>query len=223
MKMKIRNQFWIILFFLLAGTTAWAQPTTEFSFTLGWTFSDGVTGDPILAGDGNIYDQIDPKDAFSWGFTGDYSITDNFQVGFWYGRQESTLEISGTTTREIDDLKVDSYHGVISYNFTNSEAMVRPFVFGGIGATSYGETSFLVNGTPRVIDGATKFSTTFGAGVKFYATDTIGFRVDARWTPTNVKSDAEGWWCDPFWGCYVVTDAQYANQIQMGGGVTFRF
>jgi hypothetical protein len=43
------------------------------------------------------------------------------------------------------------------------------------------------------------------------------------WTPTYIKSDAEGWWCDPYWGCYTVGSAQYSNQFQLAGGITLRF
>lgn len=221
---KTYKLVWMISFLFLTGATTWAdEPKSEFSFMLGWTFSEGVTGDPILAGDGNIYDRIDPKDSFSWGFTADYSFTDHYQVGFWYSRQESALEIGGTTTREIDDLKVDSYHGVFSYNFGDPEASMRPFVFAGIGATSYGDVSFTANGGPVIIDGPTKFSTTFGGGIKLYPSDMFGVRIAARWTPTYISSDAEGWWCDPYWGCYLVSDSDYSTQIQMEGGIMVRF
>ena len=52
----------------------------------------------------------------------------------------------------------------------------------------------------------------------------FGIRLEARWTPTYIKSDAAGYWCDPYWGCYgVLEDPQYADQFQFGGGVTLRF
>jgi hypothetical protein len=44
-----------------------------------------------------------------------------------------------------------------------------------------------------------------------------------QWTPTYIKSDAEGWWCDPWFGCYVVGSSQYSNQIEFTGGIAFRF
>jgi hypothetical protein len=46
-------------------------------------------------------------------------------------------------------------------------------------------------------------------------------RIDPK--DAFVKSDAAGWWCDPYWGCYVVSDAQYSNQLELSGGVTLRF
>ena len=47
--------------------------------------------------------------------------------------------------------------------------------------------------------------------------------LEARWTPTYIKSDAEGWWCDPYWGCYVVGNPQYSYQLELSGGITLRF
>ena len=47
--------------------------------------------------------------------------------------------------------------------------------------------------------------------------------VGVRATPAYIKSDAAGYWCDPYWGCYLVGNAQYANQIELNGGITFRF
>jgi hypothetical protein len=59
--------------------------------------------------------------------------------------------------------------------------------------------------------------------VKVYGNSKIGGRFGARWTPAYIKSDAVGWWCDPYWGCYLVGNAQYANQFELNGGVTIRF
>src|SRR5262245_5915997 len=124
----------LTLLLLFGCVSAWADdPRGEFSFTLGWTMSDGVSGDPILAPDGNVYDRIDPKDGFSWGFSGEFFVTPNAEVGFLYNRQKSTLEVSGSTTREIADMNVDDYQGIFSYNFGEPDASMRPFVMGGIG------------------------------------------------------------------------------------------
>jgi hypothetical protein len=101
---------------------------------------------------------------------------------------------------------------------------VRPFVFGGLGATHYGAVSYTgVAGQSREIGGETQFSSTWGGGVKIFPGPRFGIRLQARWTPTYIKSEAAGWWCDPFWGCYVVSNAQYSNQFELKGGVTLRF
>ena len=56
-----------------------------------------------------------------------------------------------------------------------------------------------------------------------YLSPSLGARVGVRWTPTFIKSDTVGWWCDPYWGCFPVEDLQDANQWDFSGGVTFRF
>jgi opacity protein-like surface antigen len=190
----------------------------------GWTLSDGVSGDPVLAGDGNIYDTVDVKDSGSWGFDVGVNVTDNFQVGFLFGQQLSSLEISGSTTREFGDLTVNTYHPYFAYNAGLMDGRVRPYALVGFGATNYGSVSFTrVNGQAGETASETQFSTTWGGGVKLYPSGNVGIRLGAQWTPTYIKTDAEGWWCDPYWGCYLVGDAQYANQFQFNGGVTFRF
>jgi hypothetical protein len=211
------------LFVLVAAVPAFAQPRVELSGIIGWTFSDGVTGQAVLAGDGNIYDEIDVADSLSWGFGVGVLATENAEVGFMYGRQESRLDVKGTNTVEVGDMAVTTYHGYFAYNFGAADAPVRPYVLGGIGATSYGSVPFTFAGVSRETGGDTQFSTTWGAGVKVVPSRGIGFRAGLQWTPTYIKSDAVGWWCDPFWGCYVVGDAQYANQFSFNGGVIVRF
>jgi opacity protein-like surface antigen len=201
-----------------------AQTRGEVGVFAGWTFADGVSGDPFLAGDGNIYDRVDPKDSFGWGVDLGVLFGEGGEVGFIYGMQPSKLELDGTSTREVGDMSVTTYHGYFAYNFGPSDSPIRPYLLGGFGATNYGEVEFTtLAGVNRTIDSITKFSSTWGAGVKFYPSPNVGIRFGARWTPAYIKSDAEGWWCDPYWGCYLVGDPQYATLFDFNGGVTFRF
>jgi Outer membrane protein beta-barrel domain len=209
---------------LTAVAPASAQPRVEISGLVGWTFSDGVEGEPRLAVDGNIYDAVDVVDSFSWGFGIGVLATENAEVGFLYGRQESRLDVVGTNTFEVGDMAVSTYHGYFAYNFGPADAPVRPYVLGGLGATSYGSVAFTRAGVSGETGGDTQFSSTWGAGAKFFLAPGAGVRAGVRWTPTYIKSDPAGVWCDPWWGgCWVVGDAQYAHQFEFSGGVTFRF
>ena len=69
---------------LLPAASAFAQ-RVEVSVTGGWTLSDGVSGDPILAADGNLYDRVDSKDSGSWGFGVGVNASDHAEVGFSSG------------------------------------------------------------------------------------------------------------------------------------------
>jgi opacity protein-like surface antigen len=86
------------------------------------------------------------------------------------------------------------------YNFMDEHSHFRPYVLGGLGATNYGSVTFTdATGVKRDIGGQTKFSSTWGGGVKVYAAPNLGFRFGVRFTPAYIKSDSAGWWCDPYW------------------------
>lgn len=195
----------------------------EVSANVGWTLSDGVQGDGVRALDGNIYDTIDVKDAFNWGFGVGYHAGEGPEFGFLFNQQMSKLSVNGTQEVEVGDMTVNNYHPYFAYNFLDSDSKVRPFVLIGLGATHYGAVDYNRLGRSGTTDTSTKFSTTWAVGAKFFASPNVGFRVQAQWTPTYITTEGEGWWCDPYWGCYVVGDAKYANQFHMTGGIQFRF
>jgi hypothetical protein len=65
-------------------------------------------------------------------------------------------------------MPVYNYHAIFTYNFGESDAQARPFVFGGLGATQYKPED--ANGVP--VDSESQFSSTWGAGVKVYPNPT---------------------------------------------------
>jgi outer membrane protein W len=209
---------------MISAAPAVAQEKrVEISVLLGWTFSDGVEGQTVIT-DSGIFDRIDPKDSFKWGLTGGVMITPNAEVGFQFGQQVTTLQASGTNTVEVGDMTVNTYHGYYAYNWGDEDARVRPYLMAGLGATSFSSVDFTRrNGQPGSTSGETQFSTTIGTGVKFFPNPNVGARFGIQWVPTYIKSDPGGYWCDPYWGCYLVGNAQYSNQWDLGGGITFRF
>jgi opacity protein-like surface antigen len=220
----MRKCFFVIVALVWLGLPSQAAAQrVEVSGLFGWTMSDGVSGQPYLAPDGNIYDAVDIADSTSWGFSVGFFATEQVEVGFLFNQQMSTLDLQGTTTREVGDLKVNTYHPYVAFNMGEADSRVRPYFLAGIGATNYGRVSFTSVNGPGETGSETQFSTTFGAGVKAYPSPSVGVRFGVQWTPTYIKSDPGGWWCDPFWGCYLVGDAQYANQFTINGGVTVRF
>jgi opacity protein-like surface antigen len=200
---------------LLAGSAAWAQdPRVEISGTAGWTFSDGVNVGSI--DDSPI--QVGPKDAFSWGARLGFNLSPNVELGFLFASQATDLEATGVINRSIPQT-VYNYHGYFAYNFGDTDAVARPYILGGLGATQYGSLETALG----KIDSETQFSTTWAAGVKIFPSRNFGIRLEGRWTPTYIKTDPEGYWCDPYWGCYTVGDPEYSNQFELSGGITLRF
>ena len=218
------------LFLALGAAPSYAQPRIEVDAYGGWTFSDGVSGTAVVAGDGNTYNRIDPKDGGSIGFSVGTRIGEEGkgEFGFMYGHQFSNLVAGGTADRELGSWGIDNYHGYFGYNFAEHDAKVVPFFYGGLGATHYGGVTISgiavpVGAAGTEIGSSTKFSTTWGGGVKYFVNPKVGIRAAGSWTPTYIKSDAGGWWCDPYWGCYLVGNAQYSNQLTLSGGVSLRF
>jgi len=215
------------LLIIAGATSGFAQGKFEATALFGWSFEDGVSGQPVTTLAGTC-DRIDPKDAGMFGLGLGFHFSDNAEVGFQWSRVSSKLlaggtSFTGTSDFEIGDLSVLNYHGYLGYNFFAADAKFRPFLYGGLGATHFGSVDFNTPFRTGTIDGNTQFSTTWGAGVKYYPSPKVGLRFTTSWTPTYIKSDAAGWWCDPFWGCYLLGDPQYSNQINLTGGISFRF
>ena len=208
----------------LAAAPGLAQEARlEIASLAGWTWSDGVTGAAVTVPGAGSFSGIEPGDAFSWGVSAGYLLSDAVSLELQYDRQESQLAVFGTADLVVGEMAVENYHFLIAYHFGARQARVRPFVFGGLGATRYGELAWSAAEKPRTIGGDTRFSTTWGAGVKLWVARSVGIRLQGRWTPTYIKSDSAGWWCDPYWGCYVVGDPQYSNQFEFAGGLVIRF
>jgi Outer membrane protein beta-barrel domain len=222
----VRRIGWLAFSLLGCASLAGAQDHKfEIGGNIGYTLADGVSGDALRAGDGNVYDTIEPKDSASFSLQIGYHVGPNWEIGFLWDRQATKLQVAGTATTEIGDMNLDNYHGIFTYNFGEPDAVARPYLALGFGATTTSGIDFVtVGGQTRTIDSNSRFSGSLGAGVKIYPGGrNFGVNLGARWVPTYIKSDSEGYWCDPYWGCYVVGDAQYSNQFEFAGGIILRF
>jgi opacity protein-like surface antigen len=204
------------------------DPRVEVSFETGYTASEGIQTSSARVIGGQVYNDVDIKSGGNFGFTAGFFITPNAEVEFLWNRQFSNFEASNPAPSvQLADLSVDNYFGNFVYNWGEGDTKVRPFALFGIGATHYspGDPVALPRLTSATsIDSATKFSWTFGGGVKVYPAQHIGNTASARWTPTYIKSDSAGLWCDPFYPtCWVLADPDYSNQFAITGGVTLKF
>ncbi len=245
------NRHKVIIFsmiVLLLGTAALAQDTKfEIAPLFGYSSSSGVDMKPQDLGTGLTINRVSPKSSFSWGFNFDYFFTENISAGFLWSQQLSKVRAATQLVlpapavvptpvpgdKDIANLNVYTYHGIVTYNFGGHDARIRPFVFGGLGATQYSpgalkpEVVPLQNGSTGNVElnGFSRFSTTWGGGIKAFVSPHVGFRFTARWTPTYIKSEATGIWCSPYWpwGCYLVGSDQYSHQGDFSGGIVLRF
>jgi len=189
----------------------------------GYTFSNGVNVSIADAGSGVFVDKITPKSGVTWGFQADVLASETFAIGFLYSDQSSTLELREVNGQknDITDMKVRNYHAMFTYNMGEEDDPMRPFFFGGLGATQYSPDDIMGNS----VDSNSRFSTTWGGGLKFFTSEHIGVRTMLRWTPTYIKSDPAGYWCSPFWpgGCWLVSEAHYSHQWEFNAGLALRF
>jgi opacity protein-like surface antigen len=189
----------------------------------GYTLSNGIDFTAADIGNGVIVDRITPVSGFTWGFQADVLASEMFAIGFQYSDQSSKLELREVSGQknEITDLNVRNYHAMFTLNLGDERAPARPFIFLGLGATQYSPDDIMGSS----VDSETKFSTSWGGGVKWYGSDHIGVRMGIRWTPTYISSNPAGYWCSPFWpgGCWLISEANYSHQFEFNGGLILRF
>jgi opacity protein-like surface antigen len=213
--------------FVVTGSMAMAQgKKVEVGVNYGYTLSEGVDITPIVTSFGTVT-KVNPTNGASWGLKFDYLAGDNFAIGFLFDKQKAKLnsDLASGGSADLAKNNTYNYHAVFTYNMGAADAKMRPYFFGGLGATNFsGGDTLLTNVQSTSVSGATKFSTTWGGGVKFFPSPHIGLNLEMRWTPTYIKSDPEGIWCGGYyWGCWVVGESDYSNALKMSGGIIFRF
>jgi hypothetical protein len=106
----------LITFLAMAAPGFSQDQRVEINPFFGYSFSDGVTVNPILIG-GEIYDAVNVKDGYAFGIHFGVFVTENVEVGFLWSRQDSVLEVEGTTTTELTNMPLSNYHATFTYNF----------------------------------------------------------------------------------------------------------
>jgi len=216
----LRKSIVLAAFLVLVAAPAFAQVQGEVNFMVGYTFSDGVSFANATPINGFVYTRADPKDSVSFGIGAGVYLNHEAEIEFRYDHQPTTLEVTGNGAPTLSaTMSVDNYHGNFVFNALDADAKVRPYIYIGLGATNYGSAAFAT----KTVTGMTKFSWDFGAGIKAYPSPHAGIIAGIRWVPTYIKTDAAGWWCDPYWGCAPAGNVQYSNQFELAGGVTFKF
>ena len=211
----------------LVAASAWAQ-RTEGSVNIGYGANDGISSESRFLF-GGFYDTAGVDDGTSYNVTLGVFATRGIEFEFLFARQDADLSADGPDgTLPLNRAAVYNYMGNVVYNWGDEDSTLRPFVFGGLGATHYAFGEFLLpqplqSRRFRIDDSETRFASNFGGGLKFYFTRYVGAKVAVRVTPTYITSTRGGVWCDPFYGCWPITDDHYATQFDASVGVTFRF
>lgn len=215
---KSLQALWSAFFILLSFMSALAQKA-EIQPFIGYRFSDSFSMGPVMIG-GNPHDdwnEFIATSGISYGVTAGYFISNRVQIEFLWSRQNSSAEGRSAQGSEATfaDMKVDNYHGNLLYHWGDADSRVRPFVFGGVGATSYNPSGYYDLGSVH-------FSTDWGGGVKFFANKHLGLRVQGRWIPTYIGATTEGVISAPYAKLFI-NEAVFHHQLEITAGAVFRF
>jgi len=197
---------------LLCSTVALAaeiELTPFYGYTFGGQFDD-------LPG----IEDFEIRDGDSYGATFGFMTSAETQVEVLWSHQDTDLRVNpfgpfrGSILGSTLGMTVDQYHiGGLYLPYTGDHAL-RPFVSASVGVTVF---------NPDGLNSEGKFSFSLGGGLKYYVGERLGFRLQARWTPTYVNSTDVGVFCDPFGFCYVLEDSNFVNQVEASAGVIIKF
>ena len=134
-----------------------------------------------------------------------------------YSRQSTELRGQRTSTGKLFDVDISYLHLGGTSEFYQQGKTVG-YGVGGLGATHYSPS----NG----FSSETRFSMSFGVGVKHYVSEHLVLRADAKLFATFLNSEG-GIFCGGSsggnGGCAVVVDGDVAAQYAVGAGLGFRF
>jgi opacity protein-like surface antigen len=202
----MRSLLFTSLVLTLSATSAQGQSATwELSAVAGYVF-------PV-----ELERQADEVDAtrigggVTWSFQAARFFTQNLAAEVsWTDQPSSAYEVEvGGVTSEFFAMSIGHLDGSVVYEFGAADARLRPFVFGGLGATFF---------RARDIPTETKLSAGLGAGAKLFPWPNIGLRAQIRYRPIWMNDEDSLTFCDPFGFCQSTL-----RQFEFAGGVTFRF
>jgi opacity protein-like surface antigen len=165
------------------------------------------------------FDYLKIDNNYDYGLMADIGLVGPLQAEFMWSRQPTSFEahdFSNGSFSPAGDSTLDDYQFSLLYQMGDSSAKLRPYFGGGVGFTHWGSAAKI--GLP--FTNTVGFN--LGGGVKYYFVKHFGMRLDFRWMPTRTTSQLAQY-CDPFYGCYAANQNNYAEQIQLNGGLVFRF
>ena len=154
--------------------------------------------------------QLDIRGGFTWGLQAGHLFTPRWGAEVLWMQQGSALRaVTEAGATDVFTMTIQQLHGNVLYHFGSRDTKLRPFVFGGLGATFFSATE---------LEPETKLSYGIGGGVKYFPSKSIGARASFRYTPTMLNDDETVAFCDPFGFCQ-----GSLQQIEFAVGAVVRF
>ena len=154
--------------------------------------------------------QLNIRGGSTWGLQGGHLFTPHWGAELLWMQQGSALRLATEAgAANVFTMTIQQLHGNVLYHFANRDSKLRPFVFGGLGATFFSATE---------LESETKLSYGLGGGVKYFPSKSIGARASFRYTPTMLNDDETVAFCDPFGFCQ-----GSLQQVEFAVGAVVRF
>jgi hypothetical protein len=196
----------------------------EFQPYAGFTASGGI---PLKAEDGVSAESVEVNSSYSFGMTFSLyfneldAVEGSWQRQFSEGRLPADIG-GGHTPGGMTpfSLNIDQIHCNFLHHYKIANPDVSPYVMAGLGATTYYGSG---NG---ISDSKSYFSFAIGGGVKFYFSRYLGFRGEARWSPTVLSASDSGFWCSiggAGANCLINLKASLQHQLDLTAGIVLRF
>jgi outer membrane protein W len=155
-------------------------------------------------------DDLHLRGGFTFGVQATRFFTPHWGAEVVFTQQRSGLEADiGDDAAEFYRISIAQVHANVVYQFGSDTARLRPFVFGGAGATFF---------DARDLDSASKASFGVGGGLKYFPWPTVGFRGQFRYKPVWLNDDPESDFCAPFGFCQ-----SWIMPAELAAGVIIRF
>ena len=189
---------------LLAASAPAQAQSWEVSGLAAFTLSAGLDNQAPELSELNI------AGGFTWGIQGARLFGPRWGAELLWTQQASALRLeTDDGSADLFTMTIAHLHGEVVYHLGVADAKLRPFVFGGLGATFFRADD---------LESDTKFSFGLGAGVKYFRWETIGIRAHFRYKPTIMNDEDAGRFCDPFGFCQGTL-----SQVEFAGGAIVRF
>ena len=149
-------------------------------------------------------------DGFMFTVQGARFLTPNWGIEASFTQHYSSYDLTVNEEQgTLFSIDIAQLHGDVVYEFGESGKRLRPFVFGGLGATFF---------SARDLPTETKLSAAVGGGAKMFLSPNVGIRAQVRYRPIWLGDDEEGDFCDPFGFCQSML-----RRFEFAAGVSFRF
>jgi len=212
MSRRTSNLLWLALLFVPAASSAAGVGRFELTPTASYNFGGSIEGDRT-----EFFDfDLEAADSEAFGITFGFPVASWAQIELLASRQSTELEFdSGLFGNDfgVADFDVSYYH--VGGLFSWGSGQIFPFVVASAGMT---ELDPQISGASS----ETRFSMSFGGGVKIFFTDHVGLRLEGRgfWTMLDDYDTYDDDYCCSGYGCYC--DYGYDSgftQMQASAGV----